>query len=282
MDAGVPIKKPVAGIAMGLVSDGKDHIVLSDIMGFEDHTGDMDFKVAGTRDGITAMQMDVKIKGIPRDVLERALEQARLGRIHILDEMLKPLAEPRKEVSKYAPKITTVKIPEEKIGELIGPGGKIIKGIIAESGAQVDVDDEGNVFISTDDAESMAKARQMVEGIVKEVEVGEEYDGKVVRLANFGAFVEILPGKDGLVHVSRMSTEYVSDPSTVVKEGDMVHVRVTEVDAAGKIALSMLTAEQEETARQSRSDRNGGGGGYRGDRNKGSNRFSNRRGRDRS
>lgn len=252
MDAGVNLMKPVAGIAMGLITDGKKYIVLSDIAGFEDHTGDMDFKVAGTKDGITAMQMDVKISGIPADVLEKALEQARVGRLHILEAMLKPLPSPRTQLSQYAPKIITVKIPVDRIGEIIGPGGKIIKGIIADSGAEVDVDDDGNVFISSTDQAAMDKAKSMVEGIIKVVEAGEEYDGKVVRLMNFGAFVEILPGKDGLVHVSRMSTSYVSDPSTIVKVGDKVHVRVTEIDDQGRINLTMLTPEQEQEAKNNR------------------------------
>lgn len=250
MDAGVKIKKPVAGIAMGLITDGKTYHVLSDIKGFEDQTGDMDFKVAGTKDGITALQMDTKVKGIPQDVLVRALEQARLGRLHILDKMLAVLKDPRTSLSKYAPKITTIQVPIERIGEIIGPGGKVIKGIIAESGAQVDIDDLGNVFITAMSDEAMVKARSMVEGIIKVVQPGEEYDGKVTRLMNFGAFVEILPGKEGLVHVSRMSTSYVQDPASLVKVGDPVHVRVSEIDSQGRINLTMLTPEEEAQARE--------------------------------
>lgn len=250
MDAGVPIKKPIAGIAMGLITDGKEYKVLTDIMGFEDHTGDMDFKVAGSKDGVTAMQMDIKVSGIPYDILKSALEQARVGRLHILDKMLETIPEVRSELSDHAPQIVTVKVPVERIGEIIGPGGKIIKGIIADSGADVDVNDEGSVFISAVNKESRDMAQKMVESIIKEVEVGEEYDGKVVRLVDFGAFVEILPGKDGLVHVSNMSAEYISNPKDVVSEGDEVHVRVREVDDLGRINLTMLTPEQEAQAKQ--------------------------------
>jgi polyribonucleotide nucleotidyltransferase len=253
MDAGVPIRKPVAGIAMGLITDGNKHKVLSDIMGFEDHTGDMDFKVAGSKDGVTAMQMDVKIKGIPFEILKDALEQAKIGRLFILNKMLEVIPEPKKELSIYAPKIVTVMVPVERIGEIIGPGGKMIKSIIADSGAEVDINDEGMVFISATDSQARDKAKYMVESIIKEVEVGEEYDGKVVRLVDFGAFVEILPGKDGLVHVSNMSAEYISNPKDVVSEGDEVHVRVREVDDLGRINLTMLTPEQEAQAKQQRS-----------------------------
>jgi polyribonucleotide nucleotidyltransferase len=256
MDAGVPITKPVAGIAMGLMVEADTHIVLSDIMGFEDHIGDMDFKVAGTVDGITALQMDIKVSGIPQDVLVKALEQARLGRLFILEHMLQTIAKPRPQISEYAPKIETITIDVERIGEVIGPGGKIIKNIIAESGAEVDINDDGHVFISSMDQEAINKARKMVEGILKEVEAGEEYEGKVVRLMDFGAFVEILPGRDGLVHVSRMSTDYVKDPAQVVAVGDEVHVWVTEIDSMGRINLSMVDpANLQQAGRREQSPR---------------------------
>jgi len=272
MDAGVPIKKPVAGIAMGLITDGKDYVILSDIQGMEDHNGDMDFKIAGTKDGITAMQMDVKIAGISFDILKLALAQAQKGMLHIMEQMLKPMPAPRSAISKYAPKIKQVKVPQEKIGEVIGPGGRVIREIIAETGAQVDVDDDGNVSITSDDQEAVDKAVDWVTNLTREVEAGEEFDGKVVRIQPFGAFVEILPGKDGLVHVSKMSTEYVSDPNAVVSVGDIVHVRVREIDDMGRINLTMLTPEQEEQARESRppsGGNRGGGGGFRSDRRSG-------------
>lgn len=252
MDAGVPIKKPVSGIAMGLIKEGDKYIVLSDIQGMEDHTGDMDFKVAGTKDGITAMQMDTKIAGIPTDVLSQALEQARAGRLHILDSMLSTLAEPRDKLSQYAPKIITISIPPERIGELIGPGGKNIKKIIAETGADVDVDDDGKVFISTADEDAMNMAKKWITDMMREIEVGEEFEGEVVRIENYGAFVNLIPGKDGLLHVSNMSTGFVKDPHGLVKEGDMIKVRVNEVSPEGKIGLTTLTKEQEEVKKQER------------------------------
>lgn len=279
MDAGVPIKKPVAGIAMGLMVDKDNYAVLSDIQGMEDHTGDMDFKVAGTKDGITAMQMDIKVKGIPMDVLERALNQAKTGRIFILDHMLKTLPQTRPTLSKYAPKIEVVKVPVESIGMVIGPGGKVIKGIIEATGAQVDIEEDGSVYISAIDPEAIAKAVAMVTGIVKEVEPGEEYDGTVSRIENFGVFVDLLPGKSGLVHVSQLSTEYVKDPHDIVKIGDTLHVRVTEIDQMGRINLTTLTPEQEVAAKEQRRNGNGGGrdGGFRG----GPRRGDDRGGRDR-
>lgn len=264
MAAGVPIKRPVAGIAMGLMSDGKKYAILSDIQGLEDHVGDMDFKVAGTEVGITAMQMDIKIKGIPMDVMRKALNQAREGRLFILGKMLEAIAEPRKELSKYAPKIVQLTIPQERIGELIGPGGKVIKNIIAVTGAQVDVTEDlekklGLVNISSDNPEAIDKAYKWIHGMMREVASGEEFDGIVTRIENFGIFVEFLPGKEGLVHVSRMSTEFISDPHTLVKIGDSVHVRLMEVDDMGRFNLTMLTPEQEEQAKA-----RGGGGGFGG------------------
>ena len=257
MDAGVPLKKPVSGIAMGLMTDGKTHVILSDILGQEDFTGDMDFKIAGTKDGITAMQMDVKIKGIPADVLTKALEQAKKGRLSIMDSMLKALPAPRKKLSTHAPRIKTTSIPPEKIGELIGPGGKVIKKLMADTETDISVNDDGKVYISGVTDEGMSKALKWIEGLAHEVQVGEEYDGTVMRLMNFGAFVEILPSKEGLVHVSKMSTEFVKDPKEVVKEGDKVHVRVHEIDDLGRINLTMLTPEQEEAARNNQRQNRG-------------------------
>jgi len=262
MDAGVPIKKPVAGIAMGLlVEDGK-HQILTDIQGLEDHTGDMDFKVAGTKDGITAMQMDIKVKGIPLTVLSQALTQAKVARLEILEHMLSTLAAPRPQLSQYAPKIEVITIPTDRIGEVIGPGGRVIRGIIEATGAQIDIEEDGRVFISSIDQEAINKARTTVEGILKDVEAGEEYDGKVSRIENFGAFVDVLPGKSGLVHVSNISVGYVTDPHTVVKLGDTVHVRVTEIDSMGRINLTMLTPEEEAQRNASRPPRSESRGGF--------------------
>ncbi|MBI5151629.1 MAG: polyribonucleotide nucleotidyltransferase [Candidatus Pacebacteria bacterium] len=269
MAAGVPLKKPVAGIAMGLMTDGKsNYAVLSDIQGMEDHTGDMDFKVAGTADGITALQMDIKVKGISLDIMTEALKQAKVGRMFILSKMLEAIAEPRKSLSKYAPKIVQIEIPYDRIGELIGPGGKVIKNIIAVTGAQVDVDEnedqtKGIVNISSQDDASIEKAKSWISGMMREVLPGEEFDGTVTRVERFGCFVEFLPGKEGLVHVSRMSPTFVSDPNDIVKIGDTVHVRLTEIDDQGRNNLTMLTKEQEQQAREQR-ESGGGQGGFGG------------------
>lgn len=266
MSAGVPIKRPVAGIAMGLMTDGKgNYAVLSDIQGLEDHVGDMDFKVAGTTEGVTAMQMDIKIKGIPMDIMRKALNQAREGRLFILEKMLTAISAPRAQLSKYAPKIVQLTIPQERIGELIGPGGKVIKNIIAVTGAQVDVTEDtekklGIVNISSENQEALDKAYNWINGMMRVVEAGEEFDGIVTRIENFGIFVEFLPGREGLVHVSRMSTEFVSDPHAIAKIGDTVHVRLMEIDDMGRNNLTMLTKEQEEQAKS----RNGGGGSSNG------------------
>jgi polyribonucleotide nucleotidyltransferase len=276
MAAGVPIKRPVAGIAMGMISDGDNHVVLSDIQGLEDHVGDMDFKIAGTREGITAIQMDIKLTGLSMEVLKEALERARVGRIHIMDEMLKALPEARTKLSSYAPKIEQVTIPTDRIGELIGPGGKMIKNIIAVSEAEVDVDEDeergvGLVNISSPSQEAIDKAKEMIANIMYEPEVGAEFDGEVVRIENYGAFVEYLPGNDGLVHVSEMSSEYVGDPNEVVKMGQEVHVRIVEIKDGGKVSLSMLSEEERQKARSNRSERPP----FRGDR--GGNRNGGRR-----
>ena len=242
MDAGVPIKEPVAGVAMGLVSDGNKVVVLTDIIGDEDHYGDMDFKVTGTRDGITALQMDIKIEGISREVLEQALDQAKEGRIFILDEMNKAISKSRDQVSEYAPIISTIKIKPEKVRVLIGPGGKTIREITNTSGARIDVDDEGTVTISAADGECSDAAVRMINEIIQEAEVDKLYMGKVVKIMDFGAFVEIFPGTDGLVHISQLARERVEKVTDVLKEGDEVLVKVLEVDNNGKIRLSRKAA----------------------------------------
>lgn len=265
MAAGVPLKKPVAGIAMGLMFDGKKAVVLTDIAGIEDHVGDMDFKVAGTKDGITALQMDIKVKGISFEVLEKALAQAKVARLEIMDVMLKAIPEPRKTLSKYAPKIVQFEIPTDKIGEVIGPGGKNIKLIMSETGAQVDIDDStgvGKVTVSGVDPVGMDKAVTWIKGMTHVAEAGEEYDGKVVRVEGYGAFVEFLPGKQGLVHISRMSKDYVQDANAIVKEGDIVHVYVKGVDDMGRTDLSMVPLDQLKP--DSPRERSGFGGGSRG------------------
>ena len=240
MDAGVAIKAPVAGVAMGLIKDeGSDKVsVLTDIQGLEDFLGDMDFKVAGTMNGITAIQMDIKIKGIDKPILKRALEQALRGRLHILKIMLDTLPEPRKQLSKYAPKIITFFINPDKIREVIGPGGKMINKIIADTGVKIDIEDDGRVAIATPDEEAASKARRIIEGIAKDVEVGEVYEGKVVRiLSTMGAFIELLPGKDGLLHISKMANERVEKVEDVLSIGDMVEVKVSEIDSQGRVNL---------------------------------------------
>jgi polyribonucleotide nucleotidyltransferase len=269
MAAGVPIKRPVAGIAMGLMSDGNKFVILSDIQGLEDHVGDMDFKVAGTSEGITAIQMDIKLKGIPQDVLEKALEQAKIGRMHIMNEMLKAIATPRTEISQYAPKVQQITIPQDRIGELIGPGGKMIKSIIEESGAEISVDEDkdrevGLVNISSPEQDKIDIAVTIISNMMRVMEVGEEFDGLVTRVESYGAFVEYLPQREGLVHVSAMSTEFVKDANDMVKVGDRVKVRIAEIKEDGKIGLTMLTPEQQQevaTKRSERNDRGGNGGG---------------------
>ena len=263
MSAGVPIKRPVAGIAMGLMSDGADKfVILSDIQGLEDHVGDMDFKVAGTEQGITAIQMDIKLHGIPKDVLIKALGQARVGRLHIMAEMLKTIKEPRQSLSPYAPKVQQLTIEADKIGAVIGTGGSVIKDIIEKSGAEVNVEEDkeqkiGVINVSAVDSQSIAKAMEMIDAIVRDIEVDDEFDGQVNRVENYGAFVELLPGRDGLLHVSNMSTDYVADANDKVKIGDQLHVRVKEIGQDGKIALTMLSKE-EQAQQQSRRDQRSG------------------------
>jgi polyribonucleotide nucleotidyltransferase len=238
MDAGVPIKAPVAGIAMGLIKDGEHFSILSDIQGMEDHLGDMDFKVAGTAKGVTALQMDIKIDGIDRSILEQSLAQAKEGRMHILSKMLSRIDEPKKVLSPYAPKILTMNINPDKIRDVIGAGGKIINKIIEETGVKIDIEQDGRVFIASSNQEMNEKARSIIEGIVKEVVIGETYLGTVKRVEKFGAFVEILPGKEGLVHISQLSTERVAKVEDVVNIGDSITVKVTEIDNQGRVNLS--------------------------------------------
>ncbi len=238
MDAGVPIKAPVAGVAMGLMKENEHVAVLTDIQGMEDFLGDMDFKVAGTSKGITAVQMDIKIAGIDRPILERALEQARIGRLYILDKMLTAIKEPRKELSPYAPKIITMKIDPDKIRDVIGPGGKMINKIIAETNVKIDIEDDGRVFIAATNQKDGERAVKIIEGLTKEVQEGEIYLGKVMRIMNFGAFVEILPGKEGLVHISKLDNKRVEKVEDVVSIGDEILVKVTEIDKQGRINLS--------------------------------------------
>lgn len=246
MDAGVPIKAPVAGVAMGLIKDG-DHVsILTDIQGMEDHLGDMDFKVAGTPDGVTAIQMDIKIDGIDRAILQEALQQAKEGRMHILGKMAEAIQKPRETLSQYAPKIITMQINPDKIRDVIGAGGKIINKIIEETGVKIDIEQDGRVFIASSNDEMNKKALSIIEGIVREVAVGEIYTGTVKRIEKFGAFVEILPNKDGLVHISQLSTERVAKVEDVVAIGDVITVKVTEIDQQGRINLSrkaVLTTE---------------------------------------
>jgi polyribonucleotide nucleotidyltransferase len=242
MDAGVPIKDPVAGIAMGLIKEGDTFVVLSDILGDEDHVGDMDFKVAGTRNGVTAIQMDIKIKGLPKEILSAALEQAREGRLHILDIMQKTISEPRPDISPRAPRIVTIQVRPDKISAVIGPGGKNIKGIIAQTGCKIDVQDDGKVSVASADQASIEKALDLIRGIVAEAEIGKIYKGKVRKIMDFGAFVEIIPGCDGLVHISQLANERVANVRDVLNEGDEVMVKVLEIDSQGKIRLSRKAA----------------------------------------
>jgi len=245
MDAGVPISAPVAGVAMGLIKEGDDYAVLTDILGDEDHLGDMDFKVAGTVKGVTALQMDIKIQGITREIMGKALAQANAGRLHILGEMNKAIATPREEVSAYAPRYITMKINPDKIRDVIGKGGATIRSITDETGASIDIDDDGNVKIASVDLEAGNEARRRIEQITADVEVGSIYDGKVAKLMDFGAFVTILPGKDGLVHISQISEERVQNVSDKLAEGDIVKVKVLEVDKQGRIRLSMKAVGQD-------------------------------------
>jgi polyribonucleotide nucleotidyltransferase len=242
MDAGVPIKDPVAGVAMGLISEGDDVAILTDIIGDEDHFGDMDFKVTGTRYGITALQMDIKIDGLKKEIMRKALYQAREARQHILDEMDKALSKSRPEISKYAPRITIINIKPEKIRDIIGPGGKMIRHLTSTTGTQINVNDDGRVLVVSTDSEGAKKAIKMIEEIVKEAEIGKLYLGKVIKIMDFGAFVEVLPGSEGLVHISQLANERVEKVTDVLKEGDEVLVKVIDIDSGGKIRLSRKAA----------------------------------------
>ena len=274
MDAGVPLVRPVSGIAMGLILEGDEFTVLSDILGDEDHLGDMDFKVAGTSEGITTMQMDIKVAGITKEIMGKALAQAKEGRAHILGEMLKALGEARTELSAHAPRIETISVDKSKIRDIIGTGGKVIREIVATTGAKVDIDDEGTVKISSSDIAQIEAAKAWILGIVEEAEVGKVYKGKVVNIVDFGAFVNFMGGKDGLVHVSEMKNERVEKPTDVVKEGQEVFVKVLEIDNRGKVRLSMRVVDQETGAeledtrppREPREPRGEGRGDRGGDR----------------
>jgi polyribonucleotide nucleotidyltransferase len=244
MDAGVPIKGPVAGVAMGLIKEGDSFAVLTDILGDEDHLGDMDFKVAGTAEGVNALQMDIKIDGITREIMEVALNQAKEGRLHILGEMNKAINAPREEMSEHAPRIISFKIDPDKIRDVIGKGGATIRSITEETGATIDITDDGMVKVFSVDKAAGEKARKRIELITADVEVGTVYEGKVARLMDFGAFVTILPGKDGLVHISQISEERVEKVSDKLSEGDVIKVKVLEVDKQGRIRLSMKGLDQ--------------------------------------
>jgi polyribonucleotide nucleotidyltransferase len=273
MDAGVPLKRPVSGIAMGLILEGKDFAVISDILGDEDHLGDMDFKVAGTSEGVTSLQMDIKVAGITEEIMRTALSQAKDGRAHILGEMAKAIGEARHELSAHAPRIETMQIPKDKIREVIGTGGKVIREIVAETGAKVDIDDDGTIKIASSDLSQIEAARNWIKGIVAEPEVGTIYTGKVASIVDFGAFVTFMPGKDGLVHVSEIKNERVENVRDVLSEGQEVKVKLLEVDQRGKVRLSMRLVDQEtgeelpdtRPPREPREDR-GPRGDHRGDR----------------
>ncbi|MDP3296014.1 MAG: polyribonucleotide nucleotidyltransferase [Thermodesulfovibrionia bacterium] len=251
MDAGVPIKTPVAGIAMGLIKEGEKVIILTDILGLEDHLGDMDFKVTGTEDGITAFQMDVKISGVSRQIMEQGLEQARHGRLHILGKMAEALAGPRDNLATHAPRIYNMKIKTDKIRDVIGTGGKVIRGIIEQTGVKINIDDDGNINIASADETAAQKAMDIIKGIIAEAELGRLYMGKVKRIMDFGAFVEILPGTEGLLHISQISDRRIDKVSDVLKEGEEVLVKVIEIDKTGRIRLSRKEAEKEQLSKES-------------------------------
>ena len=248
MDAGVPVTAPVAGIAMGLIKEGERFAVLTDILGDEDHLGDMDFKVAGTNKGVTALQMDIKIQGITEEIMEIALEQANTARIYILGEMNKVISEAREEVSENAPAMAMIKIDPDKIRDVIGKGGAVIRGITEDTGASVDIDDDGNVRIYGEDADSRDAAVEMVNAITAEAEIGKLYMGKVARIVDFGAFITIIPGKDGLVHISQISQERVENVNEHMSEGEEILVKCTDLDARGRIKLSIKEITEEERA----------------------------------
>jgi polyribonucleotide nucleotidyltransferase len=257
MDAGVPLAKPVAGIAMGLIKEGERFAVLSDILGDEDHLGDMDFKVAGTAGGITSLQMDIKIDGITEEIMKVALGQAKDGRLHILDEMAKAITEGRHELGEFAPRIEVMHIPTDKIRDVIGSGGKVIREIVEKTGAKINIEDDGTVKIASSNAKEIEAAKKWIHTIVAEPEVGEIYEGTVVKTADFGAFVNFFGPKDGLVHISQLSNERVAKTTDVVKEGDKVWVKLMGFDERGKVRLSMKVVDQatgKEIAKEKKSE----------------------------
>ena len=263
MQAGVKIKRPVSGVAMGLVKDGDAHTILTDIQGMEDALGDMDFKVAGTTEGVTAIQMDIKVAGINREILSDALAQAKRGRSFILGKMLEVISEPAPDLSPYAPRVKTIKIEVDKIREVIGPAGKMVNKIIEETGVTVDINDDGNIFVTSPNIEGIDKAIQMIEDIVREIKVGEVFEGTVTRIATFGAFVELLPGREGMCHISQLDTKRVEKVEDVVKVGDKLQVKVMEIDDRGKIDVSHSAVLDPNSPQRSRSNANSGGGGNR-------------------
>jgi polyribonucleotide nucleotidyltransferase len=273
LDTGVPIKAPVAGIAMGLIKDEDRYAVLTDIQGVEDHLGDMDFKVAGTRAGITALQMDIKITGLTSGVMAEALDQARLARLQVLDVIEKAMPRPRADLKPHAPRMTVIKIDPEKIGAIIGPGGKVIRGIQEETGARIDIEDDGTVFVSAVDGTSAQKAVERISALIEEAVIGRIYTGKVVRVTDFGAFVQILPGMDGLVHISQLDSTRVEKVEDIAKVGDELTVMVINIDGDGRIRLSRQAVLEGWTAEEAMERDKGGrprpGGDRGGDRGRG-------------
>ncbi len=266
MDAGVPIKRPVAGVAMGLVTDGEKYAVLTDIQGMEDHLGDMDFKVAGTSEGITALQMDIKISGLTMDIMTEALEQARIGRLQILDSMLQTISEPRESLNEFAPRMLTIKVNPEKIGAIIGKGGATIRGLEEEFGVSVDIQEDGTVFVAGVDGPLAEAALERIEMLTHDPTPGDQFTGRVVRITDFGAFIELMPGMDGMVHISQLSSDHLQRVEDAVQMGDEVMVMVTDVSSEGKIRLSrraVLEGWTLEEAREQDSPRKSSGGGSR-------------------
>ncbi|HEY8429677.1 MAG TPA: polyribonucleotide nucleotidyltransferase, partial [Sandaracinaceae bacterium] len=272
MDAGVPIKAPVAGVAMGLISDGQRYAVLTDILGDEDHLGDMDFKVCGTKKGVTAIQMDIKISGLSREIMSQALEQAREARLHVLDKMLQAIPAPRPDLSKYAPRITSIKIKPDQIRLVIGPGGKMIRAITEQTGATIDIEDDGTVHVASPDSAAVAKALEIIRGLTEEPEIGKVYKGVVKRVESYGAFIEIMPGTDGLCHISDFAWERVERTEDVMNLGDEVEVQVTDIDSDGRVRLSrkvLLPKPEGWEERRDHGGRRDGRGGRDRDRERG-------------